>query len=196
MEELLEKLASMQQIYGLIFSLSNRLQNIGDEKLEQSELTTKQFMTIVALLHLNPGETTIQNIAKKLGSSKQNTAIIIKNLEKKGFVQTKKSATDKRALNVELTDIGKEETAVVSEIFSYFLLDVFKDFDMGTLHQMKELISKLYYENTDVNTDTLFEMDKSNEILIDKQDEIGKEMLNKIYEYDNGIRKGEKYERY
>lgn len=187
MDKLLEELSSMQQIYGLIFSLSNKLQIIGDERLEKSNLTTKQFMMIVALLHIENEEVTVNNIAKKLGTSKQNTAILVKSLEKKGFLKSQTSLTDKRALNIELTELGKEETAVVSERFAYFLLDIFSKFELEELQILKKLISKLYYENIDNNE--LFELDESDKMLVEDQDEMSKRMYKDLAEYNRKIRK-------
>ena len=69
-EKELHDLFLMQQVYGTLFSLINKLQITGDKYL--NTLTSRQFMTIVAILHLHGEEATMNNIARKLGTSRQN----------------------------------------------------------------------------------------------------------------------------
>ena len=84
-EKELHDLFLMQQVYGTLFSLTNKLQISGDSYFEK--LTSRQFMAIVAILHLPQEETTINNIARKLGTSKQNANRMISSLEKTGYVE-------------------------------------------------------------------------------------------------------------
>ncbi|MGO0807358.1 hypothetical protein ACTPEF_26285, partial [Clostridioides difficile] len=42
-----------------------------------------QYMTILSILHLPEEETTLNNIARKMGTSKQNINRLVANLEKK-----------------------------------------------------------------------------------------------------------------
>lgn len=93
----------MQQTYSSLVSVANKLQAIGDTYCEP--LTSRQYMTMLAVLHLPKDETTIINIAKKLGTTKQNITQLIKSLEKKEFIAIKPSEKDKRAINVSVTDL-------------------------------------------------------------------------------------------
>ena len=104
-EKELHDLFLMQQAYGTLFSLINKLQIAGDTYFDG--LTSRQFMTIVAILHLPEEETTINNIAQKLGTSKQNANRMVAGIEKLGYVTVVPSPKDKRATNVLLTDMGK-----------------------------------------------------------------------------------------
>lgn len=93
----LKDLFLMQQAYATLFSVLNKIQIRGDEYFE--ELTSRQFMTIVAILHLPEDETTINNIAKKLGTSKQNVNRLINSIEKKDMCsQNQANATDVRSM--------------------------------------------------------------------------------------------------
>ena len=82
-EKELYDLFLMQQVYGTLFSLINKLQITGDKYL--NTLTSRQFMTIVAILHLHGEEATMNNIARKLGTSRQNANRMISGLEKAGY---------------------------------------------------------------------------------------------------------------
>lgn len=105
-EKELYDLHLIQQVYGTLFSLINKLQISGDQYL--GSLTSRQFMTITALLHLPEDEATINNIARKLGTSKQNANRMIASIEKQGYITTFPSEKDKRAINVRLTSTGKK----------------------------------------------------------------------------------------
>lgn len=75
--------------------------------------TSRQLMTMIAILHLPKGEATLSAIAKKINITKQNIRQIITIMERKGYVVTKPSEKDKRAYNVEITESGQEVALMV-----------------------------------------------------------------------------------
>lgn len=64
----------------------NKVQIKGDEQLEV--LTSRQHMALIAIAHLPFEDTTLMNIAKKLGTTKQTANKLITSLVKKGYVRT------------------------------------------------------------------------------------------------------------
>jgi DNA-binding MarR family transcriptional regulator len=132
----------MQQIYATLFTLANKLQIKGDNQFES--LTSRQFMAILAVLHLPEDETTLNNIARKLGTSKQNTNVLITNIEKKGYVITIPSVRDKRAINVKVTELGKQIMLKCGKKAFVFFADVFHDFAEEELETLWNLLKKLY----------------------------------------------------
>ena len=105
----------MNQAYATLFSVTNKLQVKGDQFMQ--DLTSRQYMAMLAAAHLKEGETTLNNIAKKLGTTKQSVKHLITAIEKKGYVVTVPSEQDKRAVNVKITDIGLQ----VDGVFGTFL---------------------------------------------------------------------------
>jgi len=95
----------IQQIYATLFSLSNKVQMEGDKYFDK--LTSRQFMAMIAIIHLPEDETTLNNIAKKLGNTKQSVKQLITIIENKGYVMTVPSKQDKRAVNVQITESEK-----------------------------------------------------------------------------------------
>ncbi|MBT2575506.1 MarR family transcriptional regulator [Bacillus sp. ISL-51] len=132
----------MQQAYATLFSVLNKIQIRGDEYF--GNLTSRQFMTIVAILHLPEDETSINNIARKLGTSKQNVNTLINSIEKKGYLLTQPSKRDRRAVNVKVTESGQRAMAVCGEKAIYFMADIFKDFSTDELETLWNLLKKLY----------------------------------------------------
>lgn len=141
-EKNIEDLYLMEQIYATIFSLTNKLQITGDRYL--TGLTSRQFMTIIALLHLPKEEATISNVARKLGTSKQNTNRMISSIEKLGFVTVVPSNKDKRASNILLTEAGQRIINESAEKSTLFMADIFNTMNTSELKVLWSLLQRLY----------------------------------------------------
>jgi DNA-binding MarR family transcriptional regulator len=133
--DIYKELFLMQQTYATLFSLANKIQVKGDKSLEL--LTSRQHMAMVAIAHLPEDETTLNNIARKLGTTKQS-------VKQKGYVDVVPSSKDKRAVNVKITKAGKVALLVVSEKGIFFLEELFKKFSTEELEIMWKLLKKLY----------------------------------------------------
>ncbi|WP_045905950.1 MarR family winged helix-turn-helix transcriptional regulator [Clostridium botulinum] len=133
----------MQQAFCSLYSVSNKLQIAGDQYCEP--LTSRQYMTMLAVLHLPKDETTLINIAKKLGTTKQNVTQLIKSLENKGFISVIPSKKDKRSVNVCVTDVGMDIMVKCGrEGTINFMADIFKDFTEEEIETLWKLLIKLY----------------------------------------------------
>lgn len=141
-EKELHDLFLMQQAYATMFSLTNKLQIAGDHSL--NGMTVRQYMTIAALLHLAEDETTINNIARKLGTSKQNANRMTAGIERLGYITSFQSETDKRAANIRLTQAGKKKMVECSEQMIDFMADVFHAFSTSELETLWTLLKKLH----------------------------------------------------
>jgi DNA-binding MarR family transcriptional regulator len=132
----------MQQTYATLFSLTNKLQVHGDKYLES--LTSRQFMVMIAITHLPEDEATLNNIARKLGTTKQSVKQIITIIEKRGYIVTIPSQKDKRAVNVKITELGNRVMLECGERGMNFFADIFKDFTLEEMETLWNLLKKLY----------------------------------------------------
>ncbi|MGZ9583170.1 MarR family winged helix-turn-helix transcriptional regulator [Paenibacillus marinisediminis] len=132
----------MQQTYATLFSLANKIQIKGDAYLKS--LTSRQYMVMLAIAHLPEDETTLNNIGRKLGTTKQSVKQIITILEKKGYILITPSQKDKRAVNVSITESGKQLMLESTENGIYLLTDLFAEFSSEELEQMWYLLKKMY----------------------------------------------------
>ncbi|PGZ99803.1 MarR family transcriptional regulator [Bacillus pseudomycoides] len=139
---LMKELHFMQQSYATLFSVVNKVQTRGDEYMEI--LTARQHMALIAIAHLPIESTTLINIAKKLGTTKQTANKLITGLVKKGYVKTVPSKIDKRSINIEITPEGKKALITCSEKSTYFLADMFHDFTTDEIETFWRLLQKLY----------------------------------------------------
>lgn len=141
-EKELKELHLMQQIYATIFSLTNKIQVQGDKNFE--DLTVRQFMTMLAVLHLPEGEASMNRIAEKTGTTKQNVNSMVNTLAKKGLVTAVPSQVDKRATNVTITEAGELAMADGAEKSIFFFADLFTEFSGEELNLLWSLLKKLY----------------------------------------------------
>ncbi|NMM65816.1 MarR family transcriptional regulator [Clostridium sp. P21] len=133
----------MDQTCASLMTTSNKLQTAGDNY--SGDLTLKQMLTLLAILHIPEGDATIINIAGKLGTTKQNATRIIKSLEKKKYISVMPSEKDKRAVNVVLTEAGIYSVSKNSkDAKKNFMNDIFKDFSKEELETLWRLLKKLY----------------------------------------------------
>ncbi|PEZ03931.1 MarR family transcriptional regulator [Bacillus sp. AFS018417] len=139
---LMKELHFMQQSYATLFSVVNKVQTRGDEYMEI--LTARQHMALIAIAHLPSESTTLINIAKKLGTTKQTANKLTTSLVKKGYVKTMPSKMDKRSINIEITPEGKKALIACSEKSTYFLADMFHDFTTDEIKTFWRLLQKLY----------------------------------------------------
>ncbi len=131
-----------QQTFATLFAVSNKLQIMSDKYIEK--LTSRQLMAMIAIVHLPKGQASLNGIAKKLGTTKQNTKQLISAMEKKGYVIISLSERDKRAYNVEITESG---SVVFIECFNRgmeFFLEIFKSFSSNELEVFWGYLKKLY----------------------------------------------------
>jgi DNA-binding MarR family transcriptional regulator len=137
-----KELFFMQQAYATLFSLTNKVQMAGDQYLK--ELTSRQYMAMLAAAHLAEDERTINNIARKLGTTKQSVKQLITKLEEKRFITAEPSKKDKRAVNIKFTEAGVEVMLKCGELGIYLLADFFKDFSSSEIETLWILLKKLY----------------------------------------------------
>ena len=94
----------------------------------------------------------LNNIASKLGSSKQNVNTIVNGMAKKGYLEIVPSKKDKRAVNVKITEKAKKEVGQYSEVSINFLEKIFKDFTLQEIEVLWKLLKRVYeYDGTEQN---------------------------------------------
>jgi Transcriptional regulators len=138
----LNELFLMQQAIGTLFSVTNKLQAVGDRCIKK--LTVRQIMVMIAIIHLPGDRANLNNIARKLGTTKQNVRQPIAALERKGYVVTVPSEKDKRAVNAQITKEGREIFLSCGRSSLEYFADVFHEFSAEELELLWELLEKLY----------------------------------------------------
>lgn len=132
----------MQQTYATLFSLANKVQVKGDQYLEN--FTSRQLMMLISIAHLPEGKASINNIARKMGTTKQSVRQLVDITENKGYVRTVPNANDKRAVNVEITPSGNRAFYDDGMRGMEFFTALFHEFSPDELETFWNLLKKLY----------------------------------------------------
>lgn len=130
-------------IYGLIFTLANRIQTLGDKRFE--DITMKQHFLMIAL-SMNHGESILKDVADLIGCSYQNIRVMANSLVKSGYLNLIKDKEDRRKLILKST--GKFEKLAEDS------LDITKEF-MGNLY------SNISKEDLKITLKTLIKMNEN-----------------------------------
>ena len=83
----------------------------------RNKLTIAQFAVLEALL--NKGDLTIGGLIEAVLSTSGNMTVVIRNLEKLGYVHRTENPADKRSFLISLTEPGR---TLIEEIFSQHMI--------------------------------------------------------------------------
>lgn len=128
-------------IFGSIFTLSNRLQILGD-KFDEN-ITIKQWLLLAAIFKNSSPSPTISEVADIIGNSRQNVKKMSLILEKDGFLEMNKDKNDKRIIRIRLTQKCLDYFKGREKRENEFIEQLFQDFDVKEIHSMKMTMMKL-----------------------------------------------------
>lgn len=130
-------------IYGMLFSLSNRIQTIGDKDFK--DITMKQLFLMIALDMMGEPPT-LKEMGEVIGCSYQNVKRMADHLQKEQYLSIDKDGSDKRKLLLKPAPKFKKLAQEHKERSVEFMEALFQD------------IPK---EDLDVTLKTLKKMDKN-----------------------------------
>ena len=136
-------LMMQKYIFANLFMLSNKLQVIGDYVIAE-DLTIRQWLLTVAIAKQGSKPPTICEVAKLMGSTRQNVKSLAQKLQKKGFLQIEKDENDFRASRLILTNkcrffCDKQQSLIVA-----FLSELFKELTKEEINCLYSFIRKMY----------------------------------------------------
>ena len=136
----MENREAKAHIFGTIFTLSNKLQLLGD--MMDPALTVKQWLLLAGVMQCS-GSPTLSEVAARIGSSRQNVKKMAAILEKRGFVRLEKDPADARMLRIRLTDACRAHLRQREGMELRFIDELFEGFGTGEVAEFSVLISKL-----------------------------------------------------
>jgi DNA-binding MarR family transcriptional regulator len=136
----MNELKQKAYIFATIFTLSNRLQTLGDEFDEN--FTTKQWLFILAVSRFKEPPT-ITEVANFIGYSRQNAKRIAADLQKAGHIKLQKDENDARALRIIINPECIEYFKKRDKREIEFLEQVFTGFDAELTNSMYKGFVKL-----------------------------------------------------
>lgn len=133
-----------QYLFGSIFLLSNKLQTLGDNYLQ--EITLKQWFLLMMIHNINKKQPSVTEIASFIGSTRQNVRKMLDVLAGKGYVELTVNPQDKRNLSVLLTSQTYDFFTRFEDKGNDFLQELFHDIDSDLLESSRRTF-ELLFEN-------------------------------------------------
>lgn len=128
-------------IFGSIFTLSNKLQSLGD-KFDEN-LTVKQWLLLAGIFNSGSDSPTISEVADIIENSRQNVKKMVLILEREGYVKVKKDPKDARIQRISLTEKCRNYLKNREKSEEEFLAKLFNGFGQDEIKAMVNSISKL-----------------------------------------------------
>ncbi len=136
----MDELEQQGFIFGTIFTVSNKLQILGDEFYK--DITTKQLLFMIGVTKFKKPPM-ISEVANYIGYSRQNAKRIASDLQKSGFVTISKDEFDARVLRIEITPECKEYFDKLDKQEIEFIGKIFAGFDSELTNSMYKGLIKL-----------------------------------------------------
>lgn len=132
-----------KEIFGMIFLLAQRWQNLGDQELASIGVTTKQWLLLVTLHVFFKEPPTLSQLAEAMGSSRQNVKQLASNLQKAGFIEILPDAGDKRILRFRLTQKNADIWESRADQDEAYISSLFGDISHQDINITRATIEKL-----------------------------------------------------
>lgn len=139
----LDNVDSEYAIYGMLFSLSNRIQTIGDKAFQN--ITLKQQFLMIAL-QMFPQPPTLKQMGDLIGCSYQNVKRMADQLKQKGYILIEQDQQDHRKLLLYSTGKFEQEAEMSRD---------------KTVEFMQLLYQGISKDNLDITLKTLKRMDQN-----------------------------------
>ena len=138
-----ERIDKEKYIFAALFDVVNKLQILGDRKLKDTGVTTRQWFLTLLIQQMEPKAPSIGDCARQMGTSHQNIRQITKRLEARGFLRIQTDSKDRRTQRLYLTQSCREfwNSRSVEDIT--FFSDLFNEFNEEEIKKLFVSISKL-----------------------------------------------------
>ena len=127
-------------IYGMLFSLCNRIQTIGDKEFD--DITMKQHYVLDAL-QMYEKPPTLKEMGELIGCSYQNIKRMALHLESRGYIKFVHDEKDKRKLLIVPTEKVKKVGEDKREATVNFINKLYKDISEEELKVTLETLKKM-----------------------------------------------------
>ncbi|NLT48630.1 MAG: MarR family transcriptional regulator [Clostridiales bacterium] len=128
-------------IFGSIFTLSNKLQILGD-RLDRN-LTVKQWLLLAGIYNCGNSSPSISEVARIIGNSRQNVKKMLVILENLGFVTIENDPNDARTQKIRMTEKCLDYLKQRERKEIDFLEQLFEGFQPSELKELVRGIMKL-----------------------------------------------------
>ena len=130
-----------EYIYMAIHMLANRLQILGDRF--DPTVSSKQWHVLAVISKFDKKQPNIGDVARILGTSRQNIKKIVNILQHRGFIRMEKDKSDMRNILLYLTDHCDEYYKSREHLENEYLTNLFSGIDDSGLYSLMSGMGKL-----------------------------------------------------
>lgn len=112
-------------VYGTLFSLTNRIQTIGDDVF--FDISMKQHFILMVVGLFNDKSPSLKDVADIVGCSYQNVKKLATTLETKGYLKIERDTIDKRKYNLIKMDKVKTVSSAIDSEIKQFIAVLYKE---------------------------------------------------------------------
>lgn len=134
-----ENLRLSQQLCFALYSATHAITRLYKGSLEKVGLTYPQYLVMIVLWEAD--KVSVKHIAERLDLDSASLTPILKRLEKAGFLGRVRNTHDERALDVSLTQAGRDLQAQVADIQQQVVCKT--GLAEGEFNLLKEQLNKL-----------------------------------------------------
>lgn len=135
-------MTKQQNLYGSIFLLANRLQNLGD-RLDR-EVPIKQWFLLAMVNEMEKDRPTMTEVAQFAGGTRQNTTRMLQALEQKGLVELVSGAEDRASVRVSLTEKSRKYLDKSHQSGNEMLARLFAGISEESLDAAMSVVSQMF----------------------------------------------------
>lgn len=126
-----------QKLHVNILYTASYLSSASTEALKPFGMSWQQFNVLRILRGLHPGGATIKLLTERMIDKMSNASRLVEKLKQKGYVERQESKTDRRQVEVKITELGLDTLKEASSAMTLELIgfkDRLSDDEMKTLN--------------------------------------------------------------
>ncbi len=126
-----------QKLHVNILYTASCLSSASTETLKPFGMSWQQFNVLRILRGLHPGGATIKLLTERMIDKMSNASRLVEKLKQKGYVERQESKTDRRQVEVKITELGLDTLKEASSAMTLELIgfrDRLSDDEMKTLN--------------------------------------------------------------
>ena len=135
--------ARQRRLYFELQRTAHRLQKEADRELSGVVKMTTQQAAVLSVITNGEGNTQ-RAIALALGLNESAVTVMIERLTKYGYIKRQRSASDRRAYEITMTQVGKEAVAASRKGFAKINRKITSSLNDEEVDTLADLLSRLY----------------------------------------------------
>lgn len=129
------------ELFEKLSKVTDKLRKVQAKQMFEEKLTSPQF-SVMYVIYKN-GSISLKKIGEELMVTGANITCVVDNLEKENLVKRVPSREDRRVINAELTEEGKQKIESLFPEFTKNIAEAFNNLTETEMHELLKLTEKI-----------------------------------------------------